>query len=188
LMARALNKSTKEPNIQSSILKSWKVPMRTVSLRILILVAIAFSALSLIGSVAAQQNGSASSSGKQDAAAPPKPQAQAGTDMTAGLSVPPGATPEMVALGFHLFRGEAGGGTCYTCHGADAKGTPLAPDLTDDKWLWSDGSWQAIIKTVHTGVPHPKEHHSQMPPRGGTQFTPEQEAAVAAYVWSLSHH
>jgi mono/diheme cytochrome c family protein len=118
----------------------------------------------------------------------PQTQAPPSTDMTAGLTPPPGATPEMVALGFHLFRGEAGGGTCYTCHGADSKGTPLAPDLTDDKWLWSDGSWQAIIKTIDTGVPHPKEHHSHMPPKGGTQFTPEQEAAVAAYVWALSHH
>jgi mono/diheme cytochrome c family protein len=162
--------------------------MRSAGLRILILVAVAFAALSITGSAKADQSGSTSSSGKRDAATPPKPPAPPGADMTAGLNPPPGATPEMVALGFHLFRGEAGGGTCYTCHGADAKGTPLAPDLTDDKWLWSDGSWEAIIKTVTTGVPHPKEHHSQMPPRGGTQFTPEQAAAVAAYVWALSHH
>jgi mono/diheme cytochrome c family protein len=183
-----VNYITKNQMHGSSMSTFRKVSMRTVSLRILILIAVASAALSLIGSVTAHQNGSTSSSGKQDAAAPPKPQTQPGTDMTAGLSVPPGATPEMVALGFHLFRGEAGGGTCYTCHGADAKGTPLAPDLTDDKWLWSDGSWQAIIKTITDGVPHPKEHHSQMPPRGGTQFTPEQAAAVAAYVWALSHH
>ena len=154
--------------------------MRAVGLRVLIVVALTFSALSLIGSP--RLNVTALSGGPQT-----PPPSQPGTDMTAGLSVPPGATPEMVALGSHLFRGEAGGGTCYTCHRADAKGTPLAPDLTDDKWLWSDGSWQAIIKTINTGVPHPKEHHSQMPPRGGTQFTPEQAAAVAAYVWALSH-
>jgi mono/diheme cytochrome c family protein len=156
-----------------------KVSMRSVGLRVLIVVVVAFTALSLVGSPRVSPT---SSPGE------PQTKAQPSTDMTAGLSVPPGATPEMVALGFHLFRGEAGGGTCYTCHGAYAKGTPLAPDLTDDKWLWSDGSWQAIIKTITDGVPHPKEHHSQMPPRGGTQFTPEQAAAVAAYVWALSHH
>ena len=26
------------------------------------------------------------------------------------------------------------------CHGADAKGSPLGPDLTANKWLWSNGS------------------------------------------------
>ena len=31
-------------------------------------------------------------------------------------------------------------GICYACHGANAKGTPLAPDLTDGKWLNIDGS------------------------------------------------
>jgi mono/diheme cytochrome c family protein len=155
-----------------------KVSMRSVRLRVLIVVAVALTVLSLNGSPCPGLTASPSET---------QAQAQPGTDLAAGLSPPPGATPEMVSLGFHLFRGEAGGGTCYTCHGADAKGTPLAPDLTDDKWLWSDGSWQAIIKTITDGVPHPKEHHSQMPPKGGTQFTPEQAAAVAAYVWALSH-
>jgi mono/diheme cytochrome c family protein len=170
-----------------------KVSMRSVGLRVLIVAAVAFTALSPIGSVAAHQKDSTPSSGRQSEASPkgdggPRAQAQPSSDRAAGLPIPPGATPEIVDRGFHLFRGEEGGGTCYTCHGADAKGTPLAPDLTANKWLWSDGSWASITKTITEGVPQPKEHQSPMPPRGDTQFTPEQVSAVAAYVWAMSHH
>jgi mono/diheme cytochrome c family protein len=37
------------------------------------------------------------------------------------------------------------------------------------------------------GVPQPKQYRSPMPPLGGSQLTPEQTAAVAAYIWALSH-
>jgi cbb3-type cytochrome c oxidase subunit III len=93
----------------------------------------------------------------------------------------------MVALGDSVFHGQVGGGTCTTCHGADAKGTTLAPDLTDNKWLWGDGSYASIMRTIREGVPKPKEHTGVMPPMGGAQLTQAQVAAVAAYVWSLSH-
>ena len=36
----------------------------------------------------------------------------------------------MVAFGDSIYHGLAAGGTCAGCHGTDAKGTPLAPDLT----------------------------------------------------------
>jgi hypothetical protein len=42
----------------------------------------------------------------------PKTQAQPSSERAAGLPIPPGATPEIVARGFHIFRGEEGGGTC----------------------------------------------------------------------------
>ena len=64
---------------------------------------------------------------------------------------------------------------------------PLAPDLTDNKWLWSDGSYKAIMKTITAGVPAPKEHRGVMPPMGGVQLAPAQIAAVAAYVFAMSH-
>ena len=51
-----------------------------------------------------------------------------------------GVTPTQVALGARIFRGQAGGATCIGCHESDAKGTPVGPDLTSGKWLWSDGS------------------------------------------------
>jgi mono/diheme cytochrome c family protein len=61
-------------------------------------------------------------------------------------------------------------------------------DLTDQKWLWSDGGFAGIAKTITDGVPQPKEYRSPMPPMGGSQLTDDQVKAVAAYVWSLSHH
>jgi glucose/arabinose dehydrogenase/mono/diheme cytochrome c family protein len=116
------------------------------------------------------------------AAKPPE-----GTSPDAGLSVPPGATAEMVALGNRVYHGQVGGASCAGCHGADGKGSPLGPDLTDQKWLWSDGSYPGIAKTITDGVMQPKEYRSPMPPMGGAQLTSDQVSAVAAYVWALSH-
>ncbi len=98
-----------------------------------------------------------------------------------------GITPAMVALGDSVYHGQVANGTCAGCHGSDAKGSPLAPDLTDNKWLWSDGSYQSIVKTIKAGVPAPKEHTGVMPPMGGAQLTPSQVGAVGAYVFALSH-
>ena len=105
----------------------------------------------------------------------------------ASLPVPKGATPEMVALGDRIYHGQVGGAACTGCHGDSAEGTPLGPDLTGKKWLWSDGSFAGIKKTIAEGVAQPKEYRSPMPPMGGAQLTPDQLSAVAAYVWSLSH-
>jgi mono/diheme cytochrome c family protein len=111
-----------------------------------------------------------------------------GTHPDAGLSVPPGATTEMVALGDRVYHGEVGGAPCTGCHGANAKGTSIGPDLTNGKWVWSDGSWKGIAKTITDGVPLPKNYRSTMPAMGGAQLTPDQVSAVAAYVWALNQH
>jgi glucose/arabinose dehydrogenase/mono/diheme cytochrome c family protein len=103
------------------------------------------------------------------------------------LPVPAGATQQMVALGERIFLGQVGGATCTGCHGADAKGTPLGPDLTDTQWLWGDGSFASIAKTITNGVPQPKQYRSPMPPMGGAQLTSDQVSALAAYIWALSH-
>jgi mono/diheme cytochrome c family protein len=63
----------------------------------------------------------------------------------------------------------------------------LGPDLTVKKWLWSDGSYAGIAKTISDGVPQPKKYRTPMPAMGGAQLTTEQLSALAAYVWSLSH-
>jgi len=68
---------------------------------------------------------------------------------------------------------------------AAGTGTPLGPKLTHGKWLWSDGSYAGIAKTITTGVLQPKEYRSPMPPMGGAQLAPDQVSAVAAYVWGL---
>ena len=104
------------------------------------------------------------------------------------LPVPQGATREMVLLGQRIYRGEVGGAACTGCHGDSGQGTPLGPDLTGKKWLWSDGSYAGIAKTITEGVSQPKQYRSPMPPMGGAQLTPDQVSALAAYVWGLSHH
>jgi glucose/arabinose dehydrogenase/mono/diheme cytochrome c family protein len=104
----------------------------------------------------------------------------------AKLPVPEGATPEMVALGDRIYHGQVGGAACTGCHGDSGQGTPLGPDLTGKKWLWSDGSYAGIAKTITDGVSQPKQYRSPMPPMGGSQLTPDQVSALAAYVWGLS--
>jgi glucose/arabinose dehydrogenase/mono/diheme cytochrome c family protein len=112
---------------------------------------------------------------------------EAGAQATGPLPPPPGATPAQVALGDRVFHGQVGGAPCAGCHGSDAKGTPLGPDLTSGHWLWGDGSLAAITRTITDGVPHPKAYEGVMPPMGGAQLSPAEVAAVAAYVWALSH-
>ena len=111
----------------------------------------------------------------------------AGAADARSLPVPEGATREIVQLGERVFRGQVGGAACTGCHGDSGLGTPLGPPLTGKKWLWSDGSYPGIKKTITDGVSQPKEYRSPMPPMGGAQLTPDQASAVAAYVWSLSH-
>jgi glucose/arabinose dehydrogenase/mono/diheme cytochrome c family protein len=111
-----------------------------------------------------------------------------GTHPDANAAVPPGSTRDVVELGDHIYHGQVAGGTCTACHGANGTGTPLGPDLTKNKWLWSDGSVAGLTKTITEGVSMPKQYRSAMPAMGGAQLTPAQTDAVAAYVWSLSHH
>jgi len=134
------------------------------------------------------------------AAAPPPPAAQASTSGnvlppegihpnagTGSLPIPPGASPRQVALGDRIFHGQARGGTCAGCHGTDGKGTTMGSDLTSGKWLWGDGSVQAITQTIAQGVPQPKDHTGVMPPMGGARLSQTDLTAVADYVWAIGH-
>lgn len=54
-------------------------------------------------------------------------------------------------------RGEAiyhGRGFCFDCHSGDARGDPSigAPNLTDDIWLYGDGSLPSIRFTIENGA------------------------------------
>jgi glucose/arabinose dehydrogenase/cytochrome c553 len=129
----------------------------------------------------------AAASGAGGAAVPPE-----GTHADAGratpdLPVPPDATKDQVALGDRIFHGEADNGTCSGCHGSDAKGTSVGPDLTNGIWVWGDGSLGAITKTVTDGVPRPRNYTGVMPPKGGAQLSDADVAAVSAYVWAIGH-
>lgn len=99
------------------------------------------------------------------------------------MDLPEGVTPEMVAQGETIFTGT---GICYTCHMPGGVGGPLAPNLTDDEWINIDGSYEAIVNLVTTGVPEPVEHPGIMLPKGGTNISDDDVRAVAAYVWTLN--
>jgi glucose/arabinose dehydrogenase len=130
---------------------------------------------------------SAVASGPGGAAVPPEgTHAEAGR-ATADLPVPPGATKDQVALGDRIFHGEASNGTCSGCHGSDARGTPVGPDLTSGIWVFGDGSLAAITKTVTDGVPRPRNYTGAMPPKGGAELSASDTAAVAAYAWAVGH-
>jgi mono/diheme cytochrome c family protein len=76
---------------------------------------------------------------------------------------------------------------CTGCHGGDARGSPQGPDLLSPTLLWSDGSPAGLAQTIRDGVLQPKQFRTPMPPMGGAQLTPEQVAALAAYLWALRH-
>ncbi|MEW5929302.1 MAG: c-type cytochrome [Gemmatimonadota bacterium] len=50
----------------------------------------------------------------------------------------PPVSPPLVEEGKAVFSGR---GNCAACHGGDARGTPLAPDLAGRVWLHGDGSY-----------------------------------------------
>jgi len=79
-----------------------------------------------------------------------------------------------------------GKGLCHACHGPDAKGTALAPDLTDPEWLHADGTLETVAKVVKEGVAQPKKFPAPMLPMGGAQLTDDEVQAVARYVVALS--
>ncbi|HTS87837.1 MAG TPA: c-type cytochrome [Gemmatimonadales bacterium] len=96
-----------------------------------------------------------------------------------------GTTQTMVDRGNAIFHKE---GLCYACHGQDAKGL-VGPNLTDDIWIHSKGTYDDIVKQIMTGVPKEESKSGvPMPPRGGSTISDDDVKAVAAYVYSLSHH
>lgn len=144
--------------------------------------------------------GAARSDTTTGAAAPPATPTPPDTGAAAPADTPPApaaparrgggsgpASPQLIAQGDSVFHGQLGGAACTACHGQDAKGTPVGPNLTDGEWLNTDGSYEGIVKTVTTGVPQPKKAPAPMPPKGGAALSDAQVRAVAAYVYSLSH-
>ena len=99
-------------------------------------------------------------------------------------------TPQMIALGDSIFRGQAANGICFTCHGPDANGIQgMGPNLRDNQWLNTDGTLTGIAGIVRAGVPQPKQATVPMPAQGPPSgpLNEQQVRAVASYVYSLSH-
>jgi mono/diheme cytochrome c family protein len=130
----------------------------------------------------AESSATTDTAGKSAAAPKPAAKPAAAAPKTGGAQ-----SPQQIALGDSIFHGQVAGGTCTACHGQDAKGTAIAPNLTDAEWLNGDGSYDFIVKTITNGVPQPKQHPAPMPPKGGASLTDDQVKAAAAYVYSLSH-
>ena len=105
--------------------------------------------------------------------------------LSAALSdgmAPDGVTLESITEGRILFNARA---TCSACHGANGKGGQLAPNLADDVWLNSDGTYAGIIEVIETGVLEPKEYPGLMLPRGGLGLSDREVSSLAAFIWSL---
>ena len=102
--------------------------------------------------------------------------------------VPAGSSVDEVALGQRIYFGETKGGTCVGCHGSDGRGSAAGGSLVGPAWQWSDGSVAGLASTITAGVPHPKKASGGMPALGGAPLDPADVHAVAAYVWTLSHH
>ena len=102
----------------------------------------------------------------------------------AAAQAPAAVTPAAIAQGDSIFHSA---GNCYACHGANAQGA-VGPNLTDAEWIHSDGSYDAIVKQITTGVPKEESKSGiPMPPKGGSTITDDEVKAVAAYVYSLGH-
>lgn len=82
----------------------------------------------------------------------------------------------------------AGKGSCFTCHGRDATGTPLAPDLTDADWVSfaEPPTVEEVVALVKAGVERPVRYPAPMPPMGGAALSDAEVTAVADYVLRLS--
>jgi mono/diheme cytochrome c family protein len=119
----------------------------------------------------------------------PAPAADTGAAKPADAGAKPagggGGDAKLIAMGDSIFHGQAGGGTCYVCHGQDAKGSGVGPNLTDNEWLNTDGTLAGITTTIKNGVPQPKKAPAPMPPMGGAALSDEQVKAAATYVHSL---
>jgi mono/diheme cytochrome c family protein len=141
-----------------------------------------YGAIMLIVTLAACADSSETddTAGEDTAAATQPAPTDAGTQ-TAGTP-PAGATAEDVTAGQQIFTTV---GNCYTCHGPDATGTALAPNLTDAEWINVSGDFASIQELIRTGVPTPKQHPAPMPAMGGATLSDDQVRQVGAYVWSL---
>jgi cbb3-type cytochrome c oxidase subunit III len=104
----------------------------------------------------------------------------AGNDVVIGEQM---AAPVAQDPGEAVFRGK---GNCATCHGRDARGTPLGPDLTDGVWLHGSGTLAEITGIVRDGVVKPKQFPAPMPAMGGARLRPAEIEAVARYVLNLN--
>jgi mono/diheme cytochrome c family protein len=103
---------------------------------------------------------------------------------TVVTQLPPGVTEEQVEAGRQVY---ASAGVCAACHGADAGGSVIGPNLRDGSWLHGDGSLDAIAEVITSGVMQPVQYPGVMPPLGGAQLTSEQVRQIATYLYAINY-
>ena len=85
--------------------------------------------------------------------------------------------PAAAKLGEYLFGHK---GECYDCHQPNGTGDPAigAPNLTDNVWLYGDGSYRSIYRSIALG-------RAGYSPAFARVLTPFETRVVAIYVASL---
>lgn len=96
------------------------------------------------------------------------------------------ADSAMIAAGQRIFEGR---GLCATCHGKQGEGL-LGPTLRLNAgktgWLHTNGSREAIVALIKSGLDASVTKSGiSMPPRGGARLTDAQVEQVTAYVLVL---
>ncbi|MDE3173232.1 MAG: cytochrome c [Gemmatimonadota bacterium] len=104
-------------------------------------------------------------------------------------ALPAGVTAAMVSAGDSLFNAPR---SCNGCHGKGGVDGRNGPNLTTGKYEHVDGSYASIVHVITVGIPKDSikhaEHRFPMRPQGGHDYSDEQIANLAAYVWTLGHH
>jgi mono/diheme cytochrome c family protein len=100
------------------------------------------------------------------------------------VDLPEGVTQEEFDEGRRLFTGQGG---CHACHGPQATGTQLGPNLTDDQWInVSEPSMDEVMRVIREGVAQPVQYPAPMPPMGGARLNESQIHALAAYIIAIN--
>jgi cytochrome c oxidase cbb3-type subunit 3 len=83
------------------------------------------------------------------------------------------------ARGASIFTDRGG---CWDCHSNDGHGDPAigAPNLTDDIWLYGDGSDKSLFQSIAQG-------RAGVCPAWSGRLSPVRIREVSVYVYSLSH-
>jgi mono/diheme cytochrome c family protein len=97
--------------------------------------------------------------------------------------LPPGVTQPMFAAGETLYQGR---GNCFSCHGMNAEGGALGPDLRDGAWIHIDGSMPSLVEIIRVGVAQPQQYPAAMPAMGGAQLSADELEQLAAYLYALN--
>ena len=103
-----------------------------------------------------------------------------GIDPAVLAALPEGQTVETLEAGRSLYV------ICSMCHGLDARGTALGPSLRGPEWIHVDGSREAMIGIIRSGVDRPRDFPIPMPPMGGADLDESELRAVVDYLDALA--